>query len=113
MHFAAAALAASAFFSTPAQAGTVDWTLNNFTFVDGAVATGGFSWDSVLNSISSFNISISAGTVFDAFTYSNESAIAYTNYVVTYDLVTFCAEAPPCRGPKPPLAGNFASVSRI
>jgi hypothetical protein len=44
-------------FSLPCSASVI-WTLNNFTFDDGATAVGQFEWDPVNNLVTSWNIDI-------------------------------------------------------
>lgn len=50
-------------------ASTVNWSLNNVAFNDGATASGTFDWDATSQSVSNWNISVTSGTL-SAFTYT-------------------------------------------
>lgn len=58
------------------RAATIPWTLNDFVFDDGGTASGGFVWDTGLQSVTSWNISVSGGDTgtFSPFTYNNSLA---------------------------------------
>jgi hypothetical protein len=47
----------------------VTWTLNNFTFSDGATASGSFVYDATTNTFSSINIVTSSGTTLSGAAY--------------------------------------------
>src|SRR5262252_1119650 len=48
----------------------VTWTLNNFTFDDGATATGTFVYDATTNTFSSINIVTATGLLLSGATYN-------------------------------------------
>lgn len=57
---------------------SVVWQLNNFSFTDGATATGQFTWDEATNVATSWNIATTAGTL-GANTYMDINSSMYTS----------------------------------
>jgi hypothetical protein len=58
---------------------SVLWELNNFSFNDGATATGWFRWDEAQNKATSWNIATTAGTL-SAYTYLETNSKMYTTF---------------------------------
>ena len=75
-------LLTSAFLSAhTGTASTVNWSLDDVAFGDGATASGNFDWDAASQSISNWNINVTSG-VLSAFTYSpvDSTAGAYHTF---------------------------------
>jgi len=68
---------------------SVIWQLNDFSFDDGATATGWFSWDETSNTATSWNITATAGNL-PSFTYTDSNSAMYTTFAG--DNVTFYAD---------------------
>jgi len=66
----------------PAQATLVTWTLNNVTFDDGGTASGWIEFDAATQSSTSYNVSLTAGSVLPAFTFVH--ANSYLSNVGAY-----------------------------
>jgi MYXO-CTERM domain-containing protein len=65
---------------------SVLWHLNDFSFDDGATASGWFNWDETSNKATSWNIAATAGTL-PAFTYTDSNSATYTTFAG--DNITF------------------------
>lgn len=89
--FASALLALA--FTTSASAAEVIWTLDGATFTDGGIATGSFTYDASLNTISSFSVSVSGGdtATFPAFTWDPGTAIVSTLSLPSNNFINFIA----------------------
>ena len=63
-------------FSSRSEASTVDWVLHDGAFSDGGTVSGSFVWDSTLNTVTSWNFVVSAGSnaYFSADTYSTSTS---------------------------------------
>jgi hypothetical protein len=71
------------------DAATITWTLNNFTFADGGVASGFFDWNTVTQSSPNYAVSVSGGntTTYPPLIYTDESTdfVAGSNTVFFFD----------------------------
>jgi PEP-CTERM motif-containing protein len=65
----AAVAAAVALTTAPANATTINWTLNSTIFTDGGKASGTFSTDSVTGAVTAFDITTTAGLFLTGFEY--------------------------------------------
>jgi len=57
-------------FAPTASADGVTWTLNDMVFSDGATASGSFEYDAATNTLSSINVTTTAGSAFGGATYT-------------------------------------------
>jgi hypothetical protein len=56
-------------FAQPVSANPIVWTLEGITFADGGTATGNFTYNAATDTYSNWNISVTAGPSFTAYTY--------------------------------------------
>jgi hypothetical protein len=62
-------LAAESIFALSANADPIVWSLQGIRFDDSATATGSFTYDALTNTFTNWNISVTAGPNFTAYTY--------------------------------------------
>jgi hypothetical protein len=107
--FAAAAIVALSICAGSAHAVTTDWKMNAFTFVDGAVATGGFTWDGDANQITDFSIDVTDGSneQFDALSYKSGVDTAESRVLSGLGFLRFSSSTDFLGEPRPTDSRNF------
>jgi hypothetical protein len=84
-------MAAVTMFPVPAQANPIVWSLQGVMFDDLASATGSFTYDALTGTYSRWNISVTAGPNFTAYTYQPvvDQGFFFVNSVNQVDFVAF------------------------
>jgi hypothetical protein len=77
--FAMALATCAGFISVTASAASIDYALVNVTFADGGTATGTFSWDTVTETPTAFNVTTTATGSFGGFVYNSSTSSVSVN----------------------------------